>query len=141
MIKRKRVMKDAHELASSWLFESVGDYSIALSFTLKISWAYNKKRSDLLEADREEEFYQLGSLYEFAQDYLAPEAVAGVPSWAIRKDFDRDARMVLLGTYKTEVLQETEKAIKIKFYFRSLHKSHREDDLTTWVAKSILVKD
>lgn len=136
--RQSKLMKDAHKVAKV-IVSIVGNYSIALSFALKFVNQYNKNVKELRAAKDNVKLFELKSVVDAAYDEFTPESVAGVPTWAIKKDFSRaGAKDVLFFTIKSEVINETEKAVQISFDTKN-PKEDIIDNHKTWVAKSILV--
>lgn len=131
-------MKDAHKVAKV-IVDLVGNYSIALSFALKFVNKYNKNVKALRAAKDSVKLFELKSVTAAAYDEFMPKSVAGVPAWAIEKDFSNaGAKDILFFTIKSEVTSETEKAVQISFDTKN-PKENFIDHHKTWVAKSILV--
>lgn len=135
--RQSKLMKDAHKVAKV-IVSSVGDYSIALGFALKFVNKYNKNVEALRAAKDTVKLFELKRVVPAAFDEFEPESVAGVPAWAIKKDFSRaGAQDILFFTIKSEVIGETEKAVQISFDTKN-PKEDIIDHHKTWVAKSIL---
>lgn len=138
-VRRSALMQDAHKVAKL-IANLVGNYSIALSFALKFVNAYNK---EIDEARATKDMIKLGSMKQLegaALDEFAPKSVAGVPAWALKKDFSKTGTTdILFFTIKAETIQETEKAVQISFDTKNPHENGFIDHHKAWVAKSILV--
>lgn len=134
--RAQRVMKNAHTVAHE-IVRFVGDYQIALSIALKISYKYDNAQSE--SKNKRAAWRKVGSVVSFAYHELTPDYVAGVPTWAIKNDFASTyAGNILHDTFKTEITEETEKAVKIVFYLADQFGKYAH--VGTWVAKSIMKK-
>lgn len=134
---KKRLMKNAHKVAKE-IVSLVGNYSIALSFALKFVYKYNKIVKKLI-AEKGISGYFYPAIKVAARNEFKPESVAGVPAWAIEKDFSRaSVQDILFFTIDSQIIKETEKAIQINFDTKN-PKENFIDHHQTWVAKSILV--
>ncbi|KAE9563312.1 hypothetical protein ATN96_11050 [Companilactobacillus paralimentarius] len=130
-------MKDAHKVAKI-IVSSVGNYSIALGFALKFVNKYDKNVKALRAAKDAVKLFKLKRVTDAAYDEFMPKSVAGVPAWAIKKDFSRaGAKDILFFTIKSEIISETEKTVQISFDTKN-PKEDIIDHHKTWVAKSIL---
>lgn len=136
MMSKKEVMVNAHRVAKM-IVDGTGDYQIALSFGLKIAWKYAKTLSNLEKKHDRVGLFELKSIEGFAKDELEPEFVAGVPAWAIKKDFLKcSVEDILFRTISTKVIKETAKAVQIEFVVKD--ENGFDDQHKTWVAKSIM---
>lgn len=124
--KRRMRMVSAHNVAKL-IVTMVGDYQIAMSIALKFVYKCEKEGNVLHVKDA-------------ARQAFVPKSVAGVPAWAIKKDFGRaSADDILFFTVNFETIKETEKAIQISFDTKNPHENGYVDHHKAWVAKSILV--
>lgn len=124
--KRRTTMISAHNVAKL-IVTMVGDYQIAMSIALKFVYKC-KKEGNILHATDE------------ARKAFTPKSVAGVPAWAIRKDFGHaSADDILFFTINFETIKETDKAVQISFDTKNPHENGYVDHHKAWVAKSILV--
>ncbi|CAJ1188668.1 hypothetical protein FD33_GL000003 [Companilactobacillus paralimentarius DSM 13238 = JCM 10415] len=134
---QSKLMKDAHKVAKI-IVSSVGNYSIALGFALKFVNKYDKNVKALRAAKDAVKLFKLKRVTDAAYDEFMPKSVAGVPAWAIKKDFSRaGAKDILFFTIKSEIISETEKTVQISFDTKN-PKEDIIDHHKTWVAKSIL---
>lgn len=133
---KKRLMKNAHKIAKE-IVNLVGDYSIAMSFALKFVYKYNKIVKKLI-AEKGISGYFYPAIETAARNEFKPESVAGVPAWAIEKDFSgASVQDILFFTIDSQIIKETEKAVQISFDTKN-PKENFIDHHKTWVAKSIL---
>lgn len=96
--RQSKLMKDAHKVAKI-IVSSVGDYSIALGFALKFVNKYDKNVKALRAAKDTVKLFELKRVTDAAYDEFMPESVAGVPAWAIKKDFSRAGAKDILFLY------------------------------------------
>ncbi|WP_304057698.1 hypothetical protein [Levilactobacillus namurensis] len=139
--RRSRIMKDAHIIAKK-IVNNAGSYQVALSFALKFVYAFRADRKAARVAKANGKQYRLkfdGMIYDEATRYFEPKMVAGVPAWAIRKDFmHASAHDIIWFTTATKQVAETEKAVQIEFTTANPKEHGYIDHHTTWVAKSIM---
>lgn len=136
--RQSKLMRDAHKVAKV-IVNLVGNYSIAMSFALKFVNAYNKNVKELKANHDAVKLFEMKRVEAAARDEFMPESVAGVPAWAIKKDFlNASATDILFFTVDSKVIKETEKAVQINFDTKN-PKEDIIDHHQTWVAKSILV--
>ncbi|CAA66753.1 hypothetical protein phig1ep12 [Lactobacillus phage phig1e] len=136
--RRRNIMKDAHRIAKL-IVSNVGDYMVAMKLALKTVYAYKAMRKEVSSRGNAVEMHTLPLLDGYARQQFEPEFVAGIPAWAIKKDFmSSSAQDILYFTIDTKVVKETEKAVEIEFATKNPKEHGYVDHHHTWVAKSIM---
>lgn len=136
--RRSHIMHDAHMVAK-FIVNAVGDYQIAMSLALKFVYKFRAEKKAAKDAHDAVKLTQLGEIWTAAPRAFEPEFVAGVPAWAIKKDFSQaGAQDVLFFTVETKIVKKTEKAVQVEFSTKNPKEHGFIDHPTTWVAKSIM---
>lgn len=140
-IRRRDIMRDAHQVAKV-IVNNVGNYQIAMSFALKFVYAYRADQKAAHDARRAGKRYvrkYVRDVVKSAFRHFEPKMVAGVPVWAIYKDFPSYAAGdIVWFTTETKKVSETEKAVQIEFTTENPQMHGLVDSHITWVAKSIM---
>lgn len=135
--RRSKIMKDAHRIAKL-IVANVGDYMVAMKLALKLVYTYKALYKEVRDRGDVFEIQVFPSLDLYARRQFEPTSIAGVPAWAIKKDFMRaSVQDILFFTIETKVIKETEKAVQIEFTTKNPLEP-RNDHHKTWVAKSIM---